>query len=263
VVSLPSASALAVLRRETSQRAPAPKLLAVLADPVLEPADPRVPGSNRGGARLEPTLAGPLLRSARDTGVNRFERLVNTRREAEAILALTGEAERLRALDFDASRETALRADLGEYRLLHFATHGLLNSRHPELSGLVLSLVDPRGQPQDGFLRAQDVYNMRLGADLVVLSACRTALGAEIRGEGLQSLVRSFMYAGAPRVVASLWNVRDDATAELMKRFYTGMIRERLAPAAALRQAQLTMSTDDRWSAPYYWAGFVLQGEWR
>jgi CHAT domain-containing protein len=263
VVSLPSASALAVLRRETSQRAPAPKLLAVLADPVLEPADPRVPGSNRGGARLEPTLAGPLLRSARDTGVNRFERLVNTRREAEAILALTGEAERLRALDFDASRETALRADLGEYRLLHFATHGLLNSRHPELSGLVLSLVDPRGQPQDGFLRAQDVYNMRLGADLVVLSACRTALGAEIRGEGLLSLVRCFMYAGAPRVVASLWNVRDDATAELMKRFYTGMIRERLAPAAALRQAQLTMSTDDRWSAPYYWAGFVLQGEWR
>ncbi|MGH9371887.1 MAG: CHAT domain-containing protein, partial [Vicinamibacterales bacterium] len=265
IVNLPSASALALLRRESARRTRAPRLLAVLADPVLEPDDPRVTTDASRRTATESTNAGSdvLLRSARDSGVSRFDRLVFTRREAEAILALAGEEGRLSALDFDASRETAVRADLGQYRLVHFATHGLLNSRHPELSGLVLSLVDEHGRSQDGFLRAHDIYNLRLGADLVVLSACRTALGTEIRGEGLLGLVRGFMYAGAPRVVASLWDVRDDATAELMKRFYFKMIREGLSPATALRAAQVSMWKDDRWSAPYYWAGFVLQGEWR
>ncbi|MGH8188329.1 MAG: CHAT domain-containing protein, partial [Steroidobacteraceae bacterium] len=265
IVNLPSASALAAFRREREHRPQAPRLLAVLADPVLDSHDPRVTtdASRRGTAEPANGGAHDLLRSARDSGVNGFDRLVFTRREAEAILALADEDVRLRALDFEASRETATRADLAQYRFVHFATHGLLNSRHPELSGLVLSLVDEQGRPRDGFLRAHDVYNLRLGADLVVLSACRTALGAEIRGEGLLGLVRGFMYAGAPRVVASLWDVRDDATAELMKRFYLRMIRGGLSPAAALRAAQVSMWKDDRWSAPYYWAGFVLQGEWR
>jgi CHAT domain-containing protein len=102
-----------------------------------------------------------------------------------------------------------------------------------------------------------------LSADLVVLSACQTALGKDIQGEGLVSLTRAFMYAGAPRVVASLWKVDDVATAELMKRFYRGVLREGLGPAAALRAAQLEMSRDSRWAAPYYWAGFVMQGDWQ
>lgn len=154
----------------------------------------------------------------------------------------------------------------------------MLNSQHPELSGIVLSLVDEKGETQDGFLRLHEVYNLNLGADLVVLSACQTALGKEIKGEGLVGLTRGFMYAGAPRVVASLWKVDDKATAELMKRFYDGMLKDGLRPAAALRAAQVSMwnfegsGTDafrvpsrreKQWRSPYYWAAFQLQGEWR
>ena len=139
----------------------------------------------------------------------------------------------------------------------------MINSEHPELSGLVLSLVDENGKPQDGFLRMSEIFNLRLPADLVVLSACQTALGKEIKGEGLVGLTRGFMYAGAERVVASLWQVDDQATARLMQHFYRGMLKENLRPAAALRAAQIEMSKQKRWSAPYYWAGFVIQGEWR
>jgi CHAT domain-containing protein len=152
---------------------------------------------------------------------------------------------------------------LGQYRIVHFATHGLINSEHPELSGLVLSLIDENGKPQDGFLRMSEIFNLEMPADLVVLSACQTALGKEVKGEGLVGLTRGFMHAGAQRVVASLWQVDDLATAELMKHFYRGMLKENLRPAAALRVAQIELSKSPRWSSPYYWAGFVIQGEWR
>ena len=166
------------------------------------------------------------------------------------------------ALDFAATRQSAMNPDLSQYRILHFATHGLLNSNRPELSGLVFSLIDEQGRTQDGFLRLPDTYELKLPADLVVLSACRTGLGQEIRGEGLVGLTRGFMYAGAARVLVSLWNVDDAATAELMRRFYQKMLgSEKLSPAAALRAAQLSLSQDRRWAAPYYWAGFILQGE--
>jgi CHAT domain-containing protein len=153
--------------------------------------------------------------------------------------------------------------ELSQYRIVHFATHGLLNSEHPELSGLVFSLVDKNGKPQDGFLQLQDIYNLNLPADLVVLSACETALGKEINGEGLIGLTRGFMYAGASRVVASLWKVSDVATARLMAYFYSAMEKDGLPPAAALRAAQIQMWKQKRWSAPYYWAGFQIQGEWK
>ena len=161
------------------------------------------------------------------------------------------------------TRETALGGRLAGYRIVHLATHGVLDSERPSLSGLVFSLVDERGQRQDGFVRLHDIYNMKLDADLVVLSACQTALGKDIKGEGLIGLTRAFMYAGTPRVVASLWEVSDLATAELMKKFYAAMLERHLPPAAALRTAQLQMSQDSRWSSPYYWAGFVFQGDWR
>jgi CHAT domain-containing protein len=125
----------------------------------------------------------------------------------------------------------------------------------------VLSLVSRDGQPQDGFLRPHDIYNMRLAADLVVLSACRTALGRDVRGEGLVGLTRGFMYAGAPRVAASLWDVRDQQTADLMTRFYQFVLKDGLRPAAALRAAQLAMLKDPARRAPSHWAGFILQGE--
>ena len=162
-----------------------------------------------------------------------------------------------------ASRATAVSPELSQYRYVHFATHGLLNSRHPALSGVFLSRFNESGKSQDGFLQLHDVYNLKLSADLVVLSACQTALGKDIRGEGLVGLTRGFMYAGAARVVASLWQVDDAATAELMREFYTAMLTKGKPPAEALRAAQVRMWEHDRWSSPYYWAAFTLQGEWR
>lgn len=268
VVTLPSASVLVVLRRELAQRKLAKKMVAVLADPVLQSADERV-DRNRNGNRTPPPAGSrpsgedEVLRGLAESGAVNLERLVYSRREAEAILASSGGGQNLKALDFDASRATATNPELADYRIVHFATHGIVNNQHPALSGVVLSLVDKQGQSLDGFLRLHDIYNLRLGSELVVLSACQTALGKNIRGEGMVGLVRGFMYAGAPRVVASLWDVKDEATSELMKRFYRKMLVEKQSPAAALRAAQISLWKEARWSAPYYWAGFVIQGEYK
>jgi CHAT domain-containing protein len=167
------------------------------------------------------------------------------------------------AVDFDASRAVATSPALAKYRIVHFATHGIINNRHPELSGLVLSLVNKQGKPQDGFLKLQDIYNMRLPVDLVVLSGCETGLGEQVSGEGLMNLTRGFMYAGAIRVVASLWSVSDVATASLMADFYRAMERDGMRPAAALRVAQIQMWKQKQWSSPYYWAAFQIQGDWK
>ena len=190
-------------------------------------------------------------------------RLPFARREAEAIASFAPAEATMKALDFRANRETATGQTMGQYRIVHFATHGLLNTEHPELSGLVLSLVDEQGRAQDGFLRLHEIYNLHLPVELVVLSACQTGLGKDIKGEGLIGLTRGFMYAGAARVVASLWRVDDVATAELMRRFYVSMLRDGQRPAAALRTAQIAMWREGVWRSPYYWSGFVLQGEWR
>ncbi len=245
IVNLPSASVLEVIRREASGRSRAAKSLAVFSDPVFDAGDPRLGAAGRSGA------------------TTRFERLPYSRGEAESIAGLADPARTLKALDFDASRAAVARPDLADYRFVHFATHGILDSERPELSGLVLSLVDRKGEPQDGFLRVHELFNLNLGADLVVLSACRTALGREIKGEGMVGLARAFMYAGSPRVVASLWDVRDVATAQLMTSFYRGMLVGGLSPAAALRAAQIDMWQSGRFEAPFYWAAFVLQGEWQ
>lgn len=252
IVSEPSASTVDVLRRELAGRKSAAKTLAILADPVFEKSDERVK-TRKARGHLATRLDGEELK---------IGRLPFTRREATEIAALVPESERLVALDFAASRETATSDSLAQYRYVHFATHGFLNSSHPELSGIVLSLVDERGAERDGFLRAYEIYNLKLPAEVVVLSGCRTGLGKEIKGEGLVGLTRGFMYAGSARVLVSLWDVADEASAELMTKFYREMLgRERLRPAAALRAAQLAIRQSKRWQAPYYWAAFALQGE--
>jgi CHAT domain-containing protein/tetratricopeptide (TPR) repeat protein len=279
IVFLPSASVLAALRTETSGRLPNARSVAVLADPVFSGNDPRV---RRGTARSNPTPVSPsskqgsqeafsnrsidlehAVRVVRGSAGGSLPRLPFSRQEAEAIASTTSDRSVLMALDFDANRNTATAGDLGQYRVVHFATHGLLDTEHPELSGLVFSLVDRAGRPQDGFLRLHDIYNMHLPVEVVVLSACQTGLGREIQGEGLMGLTRGFMYAGAERVVASMWQVDDVATSELMKRFYHGMFKAGMTPAAALRAAQVDLLSHKQWQAPYYWGAFVLQGEWR
>jgi CHAT domain-containing protein/tetratricopeptide (TPR) repeat protein len=277
IISLPSASVLAVLRQETAGRKPVAGSVVVLADPVFDKDDDRVARqaetqaeakAKDGTSRTaEHHPVGDLRQAVRDVGITAagsvIPRLPFSRQEADAIVASAPAGSSMKALNFKASRATATSADLGKYRIIHFATHGLLNARHPELSGVVLSLVDEQGQPQDGFLRLHEIYNLDLPAELVVLSACQTALGKEIRGEGVVGLVRGFMYAGAPRVVASLWKVDDSATAKMMEHFYRGMLKEGLRPAEALRRAQMAMLRQNRWQSPYYWAGFVLLGEWK
>jgi len=216
---------------------------------------------------IAPRADNHLTRSLEDVHGDQersgLARLAFSRREAAAIMAVTTPRDSMQALDFRASRETALNKDLSRYRIIHFATHGLLDNEHPELSGLVLSLVDSSGNPQDGFLDLEDVYNLDLPADLVVLSACETGLGKEISGEGLVGLTRGFMYAGASRVVATLWPADDAATADLMGAFYRGMLKGGLRPAAALREAQRHLMKQKRFSSPYYWAAFTLEGEWK
>jgi CHAT domain-containing protein/tetratricopeptide (TPR) repeat protein len=264
VVVVPSASILKALR--LARRRPAStRTVAVFADPVFERDDPRVAGVSP--ARAAAPRARDLVSAARAAGLTgaggTFPRLPFSRREADAIVEAAGPASVLRAVDFQANRAAALSPRLGDFGIVHFASHGLIDSDRPERSGIVLSLVDDRGRPQDGYLRLEDIHNLKLRADLVVLSACQTALGREVRGEGLVGMVRAFMYAGAPRVVASLWNVDDRATAALMEEFYGRLLRAGEPPAAALRRAQLAVRARPQWRHPFYWAGFVLQGEWR
>jgi CHAT domain-containing protein/tetratricopeptide (TPR) repeat protein len=272
IVTVPSASTLAVLRRDLVGRQSAPKAVAVFADPVFDRQDPRVlarrPIPQVDHAGELPPHDWDLQRSWAEVGSaglgGKIPRLPFSRREADAIIAHAPPGDSFKAVDFSANRVTATSSELARYRIVHFATHGVLDSRNPALSGIVLSLVDRRGKPRDGFLRLWDIYNLRLPADLVVLSACQTALGKEIKGEGLVGLTRGFMYAGAARVVASLWQVDDVATAELMSQFYQGVLQKKMPPATALRAAQVQMWKQKRWQQdPYFWGAFQIQGEWK
>ena len=263
LVTAPSASVLPVLQRERQLREPAPKQFAVLADPVFSTADPRV------GFRLLPRRVSPqsyLQPSAVEIiglrGTPTFQRLPFTRQEAERIRAMFPEDGSVAVLGFDADYQAALSPELNQYQIIHFATHAVIDGEHPELSGLVFSMVDEDGTPQKGFLSQHEIFNMELNAEMVVLSACQTALGKELRGEGQVGLTQSFMYAGAPRVVASLWHIQDKATAELMALFYRAILEQGHSPTEALRQAQLAMWRDKNWRFPYHWGAFVSQGIW-
>ncbi len=272
IISLPSASALAIQRTELAGRKPAPKLLAVIADPVFDRADERlkVAATSEQSSSISFNDARSIEHLAgkdedKGSGTPRklvIPRLPFTRQEATQLLALTPKNTSFSALDFQANRMTVLDPALSQYRYVHFATHGLADTERPGLSSLVLSTVDAQGKAQDGFLRANDIYNLKLPAELVVLSACQTGLGKDVKGEGLVGLTRGFMYAGAARVVVSLWSVNDRATADLMTKFYQKMLKQGERPAAALRAAQVEMWKQQQWQSPYYWAAFVMQGEW-
>ncbi|NES66904.1 MAG: CHAT domain-containing protein, partial [Okeania sp. SIO2D1] len=264
IVNLPSATTIANIRNGTKARKLAPKKVAIIADPVFSPEDVRLTGkttasTSENRSRAFPLEAKQLDRAARDVGI-KWDRLPATRTEAEVIMALIPESERTQAFDFQANRKTATSQELGKYQIVHFATHGFANGKQPELSGVVMSLVDKNGNWQNGFLRLNDIFNLNLPVELVVLSACQTARGKDIKGEGLVGLTRGFMYAGAKRVVGSLWYVDDAATADLMSQFYQGMLKQELSPVEALRAAQMQMLESG--ISPYYWGAFTLQGEW-
>ena len=263
IISLPSASAFAVQRENLANRAQAPKTLAVVADPVFSTSDPRLKKGSEGPVAESSTRIIEHLSGSGIGGQLSIPRLPFTRWEADQILATARAGSNLKAVDFRASRSIVTSGELSKYRYVHFATHGYVDTTRAGLSAIVLSLYDEQGKPQDGFLRTHDIYNLKLPAELVVLSACETGLGKDVQGEGLEGLMRGFMYAGARRVVVSLWNVNDKATAALMQRLYAGMLRNNKTPAAALRSAQIEILRTTQWQSPYYWAPFVMQGEWK
>ncbi len=248
IVYVPSLAVLAELRRRATERQPPRGLVAIVADPVFGPSDPRLRGT-------------PIFRPRR--APDELPRLPDSATEAAAILALARTEPVLEKTGLAATREVVTSGALSGYRILHLATHGTTLVDHPELSSIVLSLFDGQGRPRDGYLRAKDLARLELPADLVVLSACSTAIGPEIAREGMFGLPQSFLAAGARRALVSLWNVSDRTTAELMARFYRHLLAEHLLPADALRRAQVEISQQARWHDPYHWAAFVLQGDWQ
>jgi CHAT domain-containing protein/tetratricopeptide (TPR) repeat protein len=263
---LPSASVLGTLRRTTSNRAPPSATAIIFADPVFESSDPRISGMSAINAHSKPEKSAPLTWAIRDIrGSSYISRLPASRDEATAIAKIlqSGDPQAVRLeMDFAASRDTVLKDGLSHYRMIHFATHGVINGRRPEMSALILSLLDRKGRKIDGYLRLGDIYKLKLSADLVVLSSCDSALGKDLESEGTIGLPRGFLYAGAKRVIASLWKVDDTATAKLMSSLYA-RIQQGESPSAALRKAQLEMLGDPLWSKHYYWAAFTLQGEYQ
>ena len=254
----------------------------IIADPVFNSNDARAKGATASANESETRGLGISSALADVTGQDAataagstkmqglpLARLTGTRTEAEQIvkLAKTSGAQADMWLDLDANEGNIETRDVTKYRVVHIATHGLLNAERPQFTGLVLSLVGNKSE--DGFLRTDEVFNLRLGSPLVMLSACETGLGKEKRGEGVMGLTRAFMYAGAPTVGVSLWSVADKSTAELMTDFYKRLLGSSAAepasvsPSAAMRDAQLAMIAGKKYSAPFYWAPFVLVGDWR
>jgi len=264
LATLPSASTVAWLRKATATRQPAPGEIAVIADPVFSANDERVKGVAPQTEPL-PTIAqrmrdAPYLeRVSRGSG-GTLSRLPASRDEAQAIARFAPERS-LVALDFDANRQMVMSGALSDYRYLHFATHAYVDDVFPGLSWLALSQVDRKGKEQPGYLRLNDIYRLRLNADLVVLGGCRTGLGKQLRGEGMISLTRGFIYAGAPLVMVSLWDVPDQETAQLMQSFYRNLLKQKLSVSEALRRAQVEMWERAESNAPFFWAAFDLQGD--
>jgi len=263
IINLPSATSLAIQRQTWANRPPAPKTVAIIADPVFEANDDRfatnVTPQQLGNQDLSELI--PLELATR-AGCLGFRRLPHTGTEANNILALVPDTQKFIATGFEANHAAATAATLNQYQILHLATHGCIQD-NARLSNLALTAYNPNGQlANNPALHLQDIYNLKLNADLVVLSACETGTGADVAGEGIVGMTSGFMYAGAKRVVVSLWSVSDVSTANLMSDFYRRMLEQNTNPNQALRQAQLAMwNSETKYRAPYYWAAFTLQGE--
>lgn len=253
----PSASVLAELQHDPHETAP--KGFIAFGDPIYEQ-----PAAG---------LIASALRATSPAGRINLQPLPYSHTEIDGIAKLFTRDDRELFFGEAASEENVKAPDrLTRYRLVHFSTHGYVNEARPRFSGLVLSLpaaglpstASPQSasrnpQSEDGVLSAYEIFNLKLKADLVVLSACETGLGKEVKGEGLMSLTRAFMYAGTPSVVVSLWNVNDESAADLMIRFYRNLKTTRMSKTEALRQAQLETINDNGF--PFFWAPFVLMGK--
>lgn len=273
IIYAPSASVVGAIKQQRTKSAG--RAMLIIADPVFNSNDARaqkktaapandaeVRGLGIQSALADVTGSAPATPNAQMEGLP-LARLNGTRIEADQISKLAkasgGQADVW--LDLDANEDNLGTRDVSKYRVIHVATHGLLNAERPQFTGVVLSLVG--NKTHDGFVRTDEVFNLRLGSPLVMLSACETGLGKERRGEGVMGLTRAFMYAGAPTVGVSLWSVADKSTADLMTDFYKRLFStEGITSSSALRGAQLAMISGKKYSAPFFWAPFVLVGDW-
>ncbi len=252
---LPSLSYGVMLRKNLEGRQPASKTIAMFTDPVTMREDSRLKfEAARQDERIDPNQD-----SAKEM---RLSRLVYSQNVIAAISKMTEPEERFVLEGFNASKQKILAADLTPYAILHFSAHGFTDPSFSELSGLVFSLYNKNGLPQDGFLRTHDLYYTRMPCELAVVNACQVAVNEDLSGEGIWGLTRGLMTAGVGRVVASLWNVEDRAGAILMETFYEQLLERELSPCAALRMAQLSILQKKQYQEPYYWAGFLHQGDW-
>ena len=271
IVNAPSASILNQLNREKVARPSPDKTLIAFGYPAFASnyAELRGKSSNELVAQVRADEKDQWSYAMRDievqgdsVDVSHVQPLQFSRDELAKLKDIGGASSSI-VTGFDATREMFQRTNLSKVAILHVATHGVLDPKRPEYSGFILSTVDSEGRPQEGFITVRDIFELQAPVDLVVLSACRTGLGKDVRGEGLIGLTRGFMYAGASSVAATLWNVDDEVTAELMKLFYANMLEKGMAPAAALRAAQNTIRQQPQWRSPHYWAGFTFQGEYK
>jgi CHAT domain-containing protein len=273
VIMISSLSVLAENRKRQRVADPEIRRVGVIADPVYERQDGRLLASVGPLAADNPTSRAPssggeieadLSKAMKALGKGQrdgYTRLFGAAEEAKVIENLATDRAVTIRTGFDATRRFAMSGELEQFGIIHFATHGMVNNDNPELSGLILSLYDGHGNRQEGFLRLIDIYSLRLKADLVVLSACDTALGRNLDGEGVIGLTRGFLYAGSRRVISTLWQVQDEPTGEFMAVFYQALLRDHLPPGDALRAAQVRMWNSKRWQSPYYWAAFVIYGD--
>ncbi len=259
ITNLPSASTIGILRSTVATKPRGAKTIAILADPIFRKDDPRVTGKTiQANNNLDLGEQSARGRVGRDLDL---DRLPFTATEAKGILALVPNQDSTSAFGFDASYDWITDPKISQYRYVHLATHGFFDNDKPALSSIILSSFDAKGNDRKAFLRFPDLFNLNLPTELVVLSACETGLGNNVPGEGLVGMTRGLMYAGALRVAVSLWAVDDQATSDLMQDFYKNLWQAKQSHAASLRQAQLKLHKQGK--APYYWAAFTLQGEWR
>jgi CHAT domain-containing protein len=259
MISEPSAASIAAVATLPLREPGSVQRVAIFADPVYGKSDERLQQEETS----IPASAEGTMRGALSLDLSHLPRLPGSRQEAMAIAAVAGPRNISLHLGFDATPAAVKSLDWKDYSVAHFAAHAISSANVPETSGIVLSMVDRRGQSVDGMLWLRDIRHLHPASDLVVLSGCGTALGENIPGEGLNSLSRAFLESGTRDVTATLWSADDAMSSHLMQSFYHNFIDERLSAPAALRAAQLQMLEDAPHRSPYYWAGFVMEGAWQ
>lgn len=265
VISIPSISSIFVMRQKpTKQKNNVNDVVSVaaFADPIFTLNDPRIK-----------KIQKPLKENAEEIAHNNVQRVIGkmsafrgaeltrlhwTRNEVMQLKKLSPNSKVW--LDDQATLSELMKIGSYDFDVLHVASHGVFNLEHPELSGIILSLVDKNGNKIPSFLNSKDVLNLK-APEIVVLSACSTSLGKDVPGEGVVGLAQSFICAGAKKVITTLWNINDQATSVLMEKFYENLLIKKMSVGESLRQAQIHMFQTQQYKHPYYWSAFTIQGE--